>query len=124
MSPPPDSRHFLAAERTLLAYIRTAVAMIGLGFLIARFGLFLREMAAARGVSVPHPTRLPVWIGAGIAMAAAAVIAVAGVNYRREVLRLSAFQAGPAPPSWLASVLGWLMCAVAIATAAYLYSTP
>lgn len=42
-----DPRVRLAGERTLLAWIRTGLAMMGFGFVIARFGLFLRETAAA-----------------------------------------------------------------------------
>jgi uncharacterized protein (DUF302 family)/uncharacterized membrane protein YidH (DUF202 family) len=34
-------RDYLAAERTLLAWIRTGLALIGLGFVVARFGSFL-----------------------------------------------------------------------------------
>jgi len=37
-----DPRVYFAAERTLLAWIRTGLATIGLGFVVARFGLFLR----------------------------------------------------------------------------------
>jgi len=37
----------LANERTFLAYARTALAFIGLGFVIARFALFARQVAAA-----------------------------------------------------------------------------
>ncbi|MFY8202182.1 MAG: YidH family protein, partial [Pirellula staleyi] len=36
-----DPRIYFAAERTLLAWLRTGIAIIGLGFLVARFGLFL-----------------------------------------------------------------------------------
>jgi uncharacterized membrane protein YidH (DUF202 family) len=36
----------LANERTYLAYVRTALAFIGFGFVIARFSLFTREFAA------------------------------------------------------------------------------
>lgn len=36
-----DPRIYFAAERTLLAWLRTAIAVIGLGFLVARFGVFL-----------------------------------------------------------------------------------
>ena len=31
---------YLAAERTLLAWIRTGLALMGFGFVVARFGLF------------------------------------------------------------------------------------
>jgi uncharacterized protein (DUF302 family)/uncharacterized membrane protein YidH (DUF202 family) len=36
-----DLRDYLAAERTLLAWIRTGLALMGLGFVVARFGSFL-----------------------------------------------------------------------------------
>ncbi len=36
-----DPRVYFAAERTLLAWVRTGMTVIGLGFVIARFGLFL-----------------------------------------------------------------------------------
>jgi Domain of unknown function (DUF202) len=43
-STPVDIREHLAAERTLLAYVRTGLALMGFGFVVARFGLFLREI--------------------------------------------------------------------------------
>jgi putative membrane protein len=42
MEPENDPRVYFAAERTLLAWVRTGVAVIGLGFIVARFGLFLQ----------------------------------------------------------------------------------
>ena len=36
-------QEYLANERTFLAWLRTCIAIIGLGFVVARFGLFLRE---------------------------------------------------------------------------------
>jgi putative membrane protein len=47
----PDLRTYFAAEQTTLAWVRTGLAMMGFGFVVARFGLFLRELAAVRGLS-------------------------------------------------------------------------
>jgi putative membrane protein len=43
--PVDRSRQHLANERTFLSWLRTSIALIGLGFIVARFGLFLREFA-------------------------------------------------------------------------------
>src|SRR5580765_520543 len=40
-----DPRVFFAAERTLLAWLRTGLTVIALGFVVARFGLFLRLLS-------------------------------------------------------------------------------
>jgi putative membrane protein len=40
-----DPRVFFAAERTLLAWIRTGLTVMALGFVVARFGLFLRLLS-------------------------------------------------------------------------------
>ena len=43
----PRERHateFLANERTFLAWIRTSIAVVSLGFVIARFSVWLRQL--------------------------------------------------------------------------------
>ena len=37
---------YLANERTFLAWIRTSIAIISLGFVVAKFSLWLRKLAA------------------------------------------------------------------------------
>jgi putative membrane protein len=41
---PDRSTQFLANQRTFLAWLRTSLALIGLGFVVSRFALFLREL--------------------------------------------------------------------------------
>ena len=42
-----------ANERTMLAWVRTGISLMAFGFAIARFGLFLRQIAAAGKAAVP-----------------------------------------------------------------------
>lgn len=39
------SREHLANERTFLAWIRTSIALMGFGFVIIKFSLFLKELS-------------------------------------------------------------------------------
>lgn len=42
-------RDRLANERTLLAWLRTAIALMGFGLVVARFGVFIDALAVANG---------------------------------------------------------------------------
>jgi putative membrane protein len=44
---------YLADERTFLAWIRTSIAVITLGFVIAKFGVWLREIAKRLAPQMP-----------------------------------------------------------------------
>lgn len=45
--PDPQKRtEHLAVERTFLAWVRTSIAIISLGFVVAKFGVWLRELAS------------------------------------------------------------------------------
>lgn len=48
-------REHQANERTFLAWLRTSIALVGFGFAIARFGLFLRQLNFALTRQPPTP---------------------------------------------------------------------
>lgn len=66
-----QSNEYLANERTFLAWIRTSIAVISLGFVLARFSLWLQDLSIgmtrnplrARGVSLPMGEALMVFGG-------------------------------------------------------------
>lgn len=43
---------YLANERTFLAWVRTSIAIVSLGFVVAKFSLWLRELATGLGPQV------------------------------------------------------------------------
>jgi inner membrane protein YidH len=81
--PTSDNRlaDHLANERTLLAWNRTGIAIIALGFVVARFGLLLRELAGIRASSyVPTASG---FIGLLLTLFGAVITALSLVRYLR-----------------------------------------
>ena len=77
-------RDHAANERTLLAWIRTGVALMAFGFAIARFGLFLREMASIRGVLPVAPHSLgSAWFGVAMVVLGLVTNVFATIRYVR-----------------------------------------
>src|SRR3954447_23503469 len=68
--PDNDPRVFFAAERTLLAWVRTALGLVGLGFVVAKFGLFLKLVRP----DVDHPSH-PWTAAVGVAVAVLGAVA-------------------------------------------------
>ncbi len=82
-----DPRVYFAAERTLLAWVRSGVGIIGLGFVVSRFGLFLRL------VSPEHPDLprmgLSAIVGSLLSVVGGLSTAVAALQFRAFVRQLS-----------------------------------
>jgi len=75
---------YLAAERTLLAWIRTGLSLMGFGFVVARFGLFLQEFQTAEHTSV-QSYGLSLWFGTALIGASVAVNLLAAWHHVRLV---------------------------------------
>ena len=82
-----DPPIYLAAERTLLAWIRTGLALMGFGFVVARFGLFLRELQDPHEGLV-RPTHGSLWFGTALVLMGVIVNVSAAFQHTRLVHRL------------------------------------
>jgi putative membrane protein len=111
MKPPEDPRVRFAGERTLLAWVRTGLAMMGFGFVVARFGLFLRELEAAGTATEHHTTGLSLWIGIVLVAAGVAVSLLAALQHARFLGRLNRGEPY-VPPRWSLGILVALALAV------------
>lgn len=104
-----DPRVFFAAERTLLAWLRTGLAVIGVGFLVARFGLFLRMLRQPGGeISQPIFSSL---IGIGFVLLGAVMIGVAAWQQVRYCRDLPGHQL---PPRYWRSFSTWMAALVSL----------
>jgi putative membrane protein len=118
---PEDPRVRFAAERTLLAWMRTALALMGFGFVVARFGLFLREIAAAGRVAVQqHTTGWSLWIGTGLIALGVAVSPLASVEHLRFVQLAKRGQDYAPRTALLAVVVSVILAILGTVMAAYL----
>ncbi|MGH9725257.1 MAG: YidH family protein, partial [Candidatus Acidiferrales bacterium] len=113
---------YLALERTFLAWIRTGLALMGFGFVVARFGLFLQMIQVTR-VELPHRTLgLSLWFGMALIVAGVAALVFSTWRYVRMVRNFSRGEETFQEPVTSAVVIAVLLAAIGAAMAIYLVS--
>jgi inner membrane protein YidH len=115
-----DPRIYFAAERTFLAWIRTGLGLMGVGFAVSRFGLFLREMRASEVHAAVHATGVSEYSGVALVALGVIVNVTATIQHIRTVCELRSGNWIAGRPSWNAIVLALLLAGVGIGMGAYL----
>ncbi len=115
-----DPRVYFAAERTFLAWIRTGLGLVGVGFAVSRFGLFLRQLGASELRHPMQTTGLSVWSGVSLVALGVIVIVSSIVRHYQLVRELSTGTWKPGRVSKDAIVLGWVLAAIGTGMCVYL----
>lgn len=127
--PARDARYDWAAERTLLAWVRTGLAMMGFGFVVARFGAFLRALGHSAPGLLPDQGQSSASVVAGLLM----VVLGMGANIEavrrflsnhRALTRGQPVDPSPAGPATLAIFVAVIGAALALLLGRTLLSRP
>lgn len=113
---------YLAAERTLLAWVRTGLALMGFGFVVARFGLFLQQLAAVRQNAIEHTSGLSIWFGTALIAAGVIVSLGSGWYHVRSVRSMEQGSYGSSRSVLPAAAIAVFLGLVGISMAIYLLS--
>ena len=118
----PTATEYLASERTFLAWIRTCIAVIGLGFVVAKFSVWMRELAVRLDPQAKLPsTGLSLPIGIAM-MALGSVLALLSAWHYHMINR--AIERGDVGPNrWLVVTVAAAVALMGLATIAYLVVT-
>ena len=119
-APEQDPRVYFAAERTFLAWIRTGLGLMGVGFAVARFGLFLRQIRATETHSAMTEGGMSVWSGVAIVFLGVIVLASSTMQHLAVIRELTTGTWQPGRISRNAVVLASLLAVVGLAMSIYL----
>ena len=117
-----DPRVFFAAERTLLAWVRSGITVMALGFVVAKFGLFLTLLTAngADNSHVHQSSNLSNILGIALVIIGVVIVLGAQYNHHNYVRTLPPQDVPKLAISWLGSFLSLSIAFVGLLLTAYL----
>ena len=117
----PDPRVLFAAERTLLAWQRSSLALMGLGFVIERFTLFLAVLRHEAERPALHYFSL--LIGVLLILLGAGVALLSSHGYRQFLRTLPGRDVSSGFLVYFGAVINLVIAAVGVVLAVYLLAT-
>ncbi len=118
-----DPRVYLAAERTFLAWIRTSLALMAFGFVVSRFGLFLRVLESSSGQRISEPSALTLPLGVFLVLLGVISDIFAAWRHVRYVRAINEGLPTTGRPSTLAVALAVILAVLGLVMAFYLGTT-
>ncbi|MHB1525668.1 MAG: YidH family protein [Candidatus Dormibacteria bacterium] len=116
-------RDRLAGHRTVLAWLRTGISLAGLGFVVAKFGLFLRLLSVRTQTRALPSAPFSGYLGVALVLMGAATMLL-GYLQHRSTLRAGAAPDPDLPAEWPVAVLVGGCVVASVALAVYLLIGP
>ena len=110
-----DPRVLFAAERTLLAWNRTSAAIMGFGFVVERFELFLRVMAG-EPVALEH-RGFSFWIGVTLLVCGSGAAIVSALQFKHTLRSLGPEEIPRGYALWTGPLLNYALAATGLVLA-------
>jgi putative membrane protein len=118
--PVVELRDHLAEERTFLAWIRTGIALMGFGFVMARFGIFGDELHMMQQIPGGRSHELSLWLGAALIAIGSTVNLFSAWRFKRLVSEVSRDQLVGRSLSSQGVIVALLLALIGIAITIYL----
>jgi putative membrane protein len=114
-----------ANERTFLAWVRTAIAIMAFGFLVEKFDLFLRIASQSGSAQVKSAGSQIVGNIAGLLLilVGGAMMVLATIRFRKNALDIDAEERRPGTGEWLDITLVMLLLLLGATLFVYLVYT-